>query len=114
MTSLTTDAEPSTADRDLLDRAFDLTPNVAVRPEQFGALLYHFGTRRLSFLKDRRLLALVQALADAGTVREACQRVGIGPHEQPTYARSLQTLLATEMLTERPPTASRPEPEPAA
>lgn len=35
-----------------LDAAWDLHPQVAVRPERFGALLYHFGTRRLSFLKD--------------------------------------------------------------
>jgi putative mycofactocin binding protein MftB len=34
----------------VLDRAWALAPQVSVRPEQFGALLYHFGTRRLSFL----------------------------------------------------------------
>ncbi|MEU9347776.1 mycofactocin biosynthesis chaperone MftB, partial [Streptomyces sp. NPDC048278] len=28
-----------------LDRAWDLHPQVSVRPEPFGALLYHFGTR---------------------------------------------------------------------
>ena len=27
-------------------------PQVSIRPERFGALLYHFGTRRLSFLKN--------------------------------------------------------------
>ena len=48
-----------------LDRRYALAPQVAVRPEPFGALLYHFGTRRLSFLKDPRLLAVVQGLADA-------------------------------------------------
>ncbi|AEK45782.1 mycofactocin biosynthesis chaperone MftB [Amycolatopsis mediterranei] len=25
---------------------------MAIRPERFGALLYHFGTRRLSFFKS--------------------------------------------------------------
>jgi len=34
---------------------------VSVRPEPFGALLYHFGTRQLSFLKDTTLLAVLQA-----------------------------------------------------
>jgi putative mycofactocin binding protein MftB len=47
-------------------------PQVALRPEPFGALAYHFGTRRLSFLKTRTLLAVVQALADHLTAREAC------------------------------------------
>ena len=55
-------APTAPAPADLLDRAYDVSPRVAVRPESFGALLYHFGTRRLSFLKDRRLLAAVQAL----------------------------------------------------
>src|SRR4029077_5500984 len=31
-----------------LDAAWRLHPQVSVRPERFGALLYHFGTRRLS------------------------------------------------------------------
>ena len=39
-----------------LDRAWGLDDRVAVRPEPFGALLYHFGTRRLSFLKNATVL----------------------------------------------------------
>jgi mycofactocin precursor len=45
-----------------LDRGWDIHPKVSVRPEPFGALLYHFGTRRLSSLKDRTPLAVVQSL----------------------------------------------------
>ena len=41
------------------DTPWRLSPQVSVRPEPFGALLYHFGTRKLSFLKDRTLLAIV-------------------------------------------------------
>ncbi|MCL9795182.1 mycofactocin biosynthesis chaperone MftB, partial [Frankia sp. AgKG'84/4] len=55
------DAAPDATGFDL-DRAWALHPQVSVRPEAFGALLYHFGTRRLSFLKEPGLLALVQAL----------------------------------------------------
>jgi putative mycofactocin binding protein MftB len=84
-----------------LDRAYDLAPQVAVRPESFGALLYHFGTRRLSFLKDRRLLAVVRSLAGSASAREACATAGIAAEELPTYARALQTLVATDMLRER-------------
>ncbi len=46
------------------DRGWRLHPQVAVRPEPFGALLYHFGTRKLSFLKNRTILAVVESLAD--------------------------------------------------
>ena len=87
---------------DVLDRALDVSPRVSIRPEPFGALLYHFGTRRLSFLKDRRLLEVVRGLAEAGTAREACLRAGIAEGELPTYARALATLVSTDMLQERP------------
>ncbi|HEV7687080.1 MAG TPA: mycofactocin biosynthesis chaperone MftB [Acidimicrobiia bacterium] len=86
----------------VLDRAWDLDPQVSVRPEPFGALLYHFGTRRLSFLKDRRLLAVVQGLGEAATARAACAGAGIGPDELPTYERALARLADTDMLRERP------------
>jgi putative mycofactocin binding protein MftB len=86
----------------VLDRAWDLAPQVSVRPEPFGALLYHFGTRRLSFLKDRRLLAVVQGLGEAPTARAACAGAGIGPDELATYERALARLADTDMLRERP------------
>ena len=34
-----------------------------MRPEPFGALLYHFGTRKLSFLKNRTIVEVVNSLA---------------------------------------------------
>jgi len=86
---------------DLLDRAWDLSPRVAVRPETFGALLYHFGTRRLSFLKDPQLLAVVQGLATAPDARSACAAAGVGEESLPSFGRALETLARTDMLTER-------------
>ena len=98
---MTAPAVPVPADLDLLDRAFDLSPRVAVRPEQFGALLYHFGTRRLSFLKDRRLLAAVQALGAQPSARAALATAGISTAETATYARALTTLVRTSMIEPR-------------
>ncbi len=86
------------ADSGLLDRRLRLHPQVAVRPERFGALLYHFGTRRLSFLKEPRLLAAVEALDGTRTAREACEVAGIGATELPRYAAALITLESTGML----------------
>ena len=60
-----------------LDRAWTLHPSVSVRPEPFGALLYHFGNRRLSFLKTRQLLDVVQGLAAAPDARTACLAAGV-------------------------------------
>jgi putative mycofactocin binding protein MftB len=86
----------------VLDRAWTLHPSVSVRPEPFGALLYHFGTRRLSFLKDRRLLEVVQGLAASASAREACLAAGLTAADLPTFERALATLAATDMLQERP------------
>jgi len=85
----------------VLDRAWELAPEVSVRPEPFGALLYHFGTRRLSFLKDRRLLAVVQGLAEASSARLACAAAGVDAGEMTAYERALGRLAETDMVRER-------------
>lgn len=72
-----------------------------MRPEPFGALLYHFGTRRLSFLKNQRVLAVVRSLADCPTARAACAAAGVQPAELPAYARALSALAESNMITER-------------
>lgn len=91
-----------TTPTEVLGRAWALSPSVSVRPEPFGALLYHFGTRRLSFLKDRRLLDVVQALPSSASAGEACAAAGIGPGELGRYERALAQLAATDMIQERP------------
>jgi len=85
----------------VLDRAWAISPQVSVRPERFGALLYHFGTRRLSFLKDRRLLDVVQRLADVPTARDACVLAGVEDRAMPNFEKALAQLVATDMLRER-------------
>lgn len=85
----------------VLDRAWELAPQVSVRPEPFGALLYDFATRRLSFLKDRRLLAVVEGLGEAPTARAACAAAGVEGPDLPVYERALARLAATAMLQER-------------
>jgi len=86
-----------------LDRALGLHPQVSVRPEPFGALLYHFGTRRLTFLKDRRLLAVVESLANTPTARAACLAAGVPEAELPRYERALAALAESSMLVGRTP-----------
>jgi len=85
-----------------LDGAWQLHPQVSVRPERFGALLYHFGTRRLSFLKSPELLTVVSSLAAQPSARAACTEAGIGPGDLPAYVRALATLAASQMICGRP------------
>jgi mycofactocin biosynthesis protein MftB len=85
----------------VLDRGWDLAPQVSVRPESFGALLYHFGTRRLSFVKDVRLLKVLQLLDVSPTARDACRDAGIDGDEAERFGRALTRLADTQMLAER-------------
>jgi mycofactocin biosynthesis protein MftB len=88
----------STDSSGLLDRGWRVAPRVAVRPEPFGALVYHFGTRRLTFLKSRLLLDVVGALAGHESAREACVAAGVSDDELSRYERALTTLADTGMI----------------
>ena len=83
-----------------LERPWRVGRQVALRPETFGALAYHFGTRRLSFIKTRKLLAVVHALGEQPSGREACRVAGVSDSELPTYARALETLASSGMIEE--------------
>jgi putative mycofactocin binding protein MftB len=74
---------------------------VAVRPEPFGALLYHFGTRRLSFLKTPELVAVVQGLEEHDDVHAAVAAAGVPEAQRPAYLRALAGLAATGTIEER-------------
>ena len=82
-----------------LAQSWRLHPQVALRPESFGALAYHFGTRRLSFLKDRTLLAVVRNLAVQPSAVAACRAAGIADADLPRYERALATLASTDMIS---------------
>jgi len=84
-----------------LDQAFGLDPMVSLRPEPFGALAYHFGTRRLSFLRSPDILAVVQVLGDHETVRAALEHCGIEPGRWPSFLSALSTLAESNMIQER-------------
>ena len=79
-----------------------LHPQVALRPERFGALAYHFGSRRLSFLKSRQLLEVVQGLEAAPDPTAACREAGVPEAELPAYRSALATLAETEMIVKAP------------
>jgi len=93
---------PETDTASVLERRLQLSRDVSVRPEPFGALLYSFGTRRLSFLKDRRLLDVVQRLGAAPTAAAACADAGVPPESLAAFDAALARLLRTGLLTERP------------
>ena len=83
-----------------LDRPWHVDERVAVRPEAFGALLYHFGTRRLSFLKNQTVLTVLRSLPEHPSARSACLAAGVSADQLPVYERALATLAQSEMIKE--------------
>jgi putative mycofactocin binding protein MftB len=83
------------------DRGWRLHSQVSVRPEPFGALLYHFGTRKLSFLKNQTIVAVVQSLADHCDARTACRAAGIDDSQQDSYLHALDVLANSNMIVPR-------------
>ncbi|MDA8149367.1 MAG: mycofactocin biosynthesis chaperone MftB [Actinomycetota bacterium] len=81
---------------------WELAPQVSLRPESFGALAYHFGTRRLSFLKSTTLRRVVQSLSSAPSAWEACRQADVAPSEIDHYIAALATLAETGMIVARP------------
>jgi putative mycofactocin binding protein MftB len=82
-------------------RGWRLHPQVAVRPEPFGALLYHFGTRKLSFLKNATIAEVVGSLEQHSDARCACRAAGIAEDQEGPYLRALGVLAASDMLVPR-------------
>jgi putative mycofactocin binding protein MftB len=72
--------------------------SVAVRPEPFGALLYSFTTRKLSFLKSRTLVAVVETLAEHPSADAALTACGVPDGQRPAYVRALADLARSQMI----------------
>jgi putative mycofactocin binding protein MftB len=85
----------------LLERALELHPQVALRPEPFGALAYHYGTRRLVFLKHPDVVRVVRSLGEHPTVGAALAAAGVAPARYPAFTQALQSLVDSEMLRAR-------------
>ena len=84
-----------------LHRPYRLNPAVAVRPEPFGALIYHFGNRRLSFLKTRQLATVVRLLASHDSVADTLDAAGVPASQWPRYTAALAALADSEVIVAR-------------
>ena len=69
-----TEARPARA-AFAVEQAWQLNPQVALRDESFGALAYHYGNRRLVFLKSRTLVELVSSLQEYPSAAEAIDAI---------------------------------------
>jgi len=84
----------------MLGRRLALDPNVALRPEPFGALAYHYGTRRLVFLKHPDVVRVVQALGDHDSVAATLTACAIAEARWPSFVAALSALADSGVLHE--------------
>ena len=84
-----------------LRRAYRLNPAATLRPEPFGALAYHFGNRRLSFLKSQQLVTVVRLLASHDSAADALAAAGVPAQQRAAYTAALATLADSEVIDAR-------------
>ena len=92
-----------TAERDaLLDRALELDAQVALRPEPFGALAYHYGNRRLVFLKHPDMVAVAKHLGEHPSLAATLEACNVAQDRWPSFATAFASLISSEVVHERP------------
>ncbi|MEQ1872660.1 MAG: mycofactocin biosynthesis chaperone MftB [Ilumatobacteraceae bacterium] len=90
-----------TATHPILEVALELHPQVALRPEPFGALAYHYGNRRLVFLKHADVVAVARRLADYPSLADALRAADVEPSRWPSFATAFESLRGSEVVRER-------------
>jgi mycofactocin biosynthesis protein MftB len=84
-----------------LERAYEVASQVAIRPEPFGALAYHYGNRRLVFLRRPEVVRLLQTLGDHATLADALHATGIDDRRWPSFIKALASLEESEIIRAR-------------
>jgi putative mycofactocin binding protein MftB len=83
-----------------LEHAFELDPQVALRPEPFGALAYHYGNRRLVFIREA-LVPVVEALPRSDRLDGALEAAGVPRARWDAHRRALGSLAQAGILRRR-------------
>ncbi|MBV9794761.1 MAG: mycofactocin biosynthesis chaperone MftB [Actinobacteria bacterium] len=79
---------------------YEMHPQVAIRPESFGALAYHYGNRRLVFLKAPALVKVVETLGDYPTAADAIA-AHVPGDQRDSFCQALSGLLSSEVIRAR-------------
>lgn len=82
-------------------RCYRISPAVTLRPEPFGALAYHFGQRRLTYLSSGNLVAVISELQAGSGQRnaaEAMDAAGVPSGQRLPIERALGNLVDRGVL----------------
>jgi mycofactocin biosynthesis protein MftB len=86
---------------DLLGRSLELHPQAAVRPEPFGALVYHYGNRRLVFLQHTDMVTVANSLSQHATLADALAAAGVDSRRWPSFVTAFESLMKSDVVRER-------------
>jgi putative mycofactocin binding protein MftB len=90
---------------------YALDPQVALRAEPFGALAYHYGSRRLTFLRSPLLVDVVRSLPDHPTVGAAVD--ALVPNERRAgFLRAIASLADSRFIVPASQLATMENPMP--
>ena len=78
----------------------ELHPQVALRPEPFGALAYHYGNRRLIFLKHPDVVRVLRVLGDHPTLADALRACGVDERRWPSFVDAVEALVRSGVIHE--------------
>jgi mycofactocin biosynthesis protein MftB len=84
-----------------LDSACELHPQVALRPESFGALAYHYGNRKLVFLKHPDVVAVLRDVAAHDTLADTLVAHNVAPERWSSFVSALSSLETSEIIRVR-------------
>lgn len=93
-----TTSETVLADQFSANDHWQLHPRVALRPEPFGALAYHYDNRRLNFVRSPDLVALLKTLGSHPSVRDAFVAANLDEQRWPAFEKALGALAASDFL----------------
>ncbi len=79
-----------------------LHPRVALRPEPFGALAYHYDNRKLNFVRSPELVSLLETLDRYETPQLAFAASGLDERRWPSFRRALVALAQSDFLQPAP------------
>jgi putative mycofactocin binding protein MftB len=84
-----------------LQSSCELHPQVALRPEPFGALAYHYGNRKLIFLKHPDVVSVVKTMSEHETLEGALQANEVDPSRWLSFVSALDSLAASDIIRVR-------------
>ena len=84
-----------------LESSCAVHPQVAIRPEPFGALAYHYGNRRLVFLKHPDMVEVLRRLADHPSLAATLEACRVDRRRWRSFEAAITSLLSSDVVRGR-------------